>query len=181
MTASHPSSIRLATPADTDALAELAEATFALACPPGTTPDAVSAFLAANLSGEHFARYLAEPHRTIVVAEHGGAAVGYSMLVFGEPYDADAAAAIRIRPTVELSKFYTRAQAHGSGIAALLMSATLDAARERDAVGIWLGVNEQNARAIRFYEKNGFQRVGAKRFLVGERLENDFVMERPLN
>jgi RimJ/RimL family protein N-acetyltransferase len=41
-------------------------------------------------------------------------------------------------------------------------------------------VNEENARANRFYEKNGFAKVGTKRFLVGERYEDDFVRERVL-
>jgi ribosomal protein S18 acetylase RimI-like enzyme len=48
------------------------------------------------------------------------------------------------------------------------------------AEGIWLGVNQENARAQRFYGKHGFDRVGAKRFLVGDRYEDDWVMERSL-
>jgi ribosomal protein S18 acetylase RimI-like enzyme len=65
-------------------------------------------------------------------------------------------------------------------VASLLMSASLEAAAARKAAGIWLGVNEENARAQRFYGKHGFERVGSKRFLVGGRLEHDWVMERPL-
>ena len=87
---------------------------------------------------------------------------------------------IRIRPTAELSKCYVRAEAHGSGTAAALMAATLDAARERGAAGSWLGVNQENVRALRFYGKNGFEQVGIKRFLVGERYEDDYVLERAL-
>ncbi|MEO6997186.1 MAG: GNAT family N-acetyltransferase, partial [Terracoccus sp.] len=45
---------------------------------------------------------------------------------------------------------------------------------------VWLGVNQQNERAQRFYAKSGFTVVGTKRFLVGDRYEDDFVMERPL-
>jgi ribosomal protein S18 acetylase RimI-like enzyme len=41
-------------------------------------------------------------------------------------------------------------------------------------------VNQENARANRFYEKSGFTLVGTKHFLVGDRLEDDFVRERPL-
>ena len=60
------------------------------------------------------------------------------------------------------------------------MAASLEAARARGAVGIWLGVNEENVRANRFYEKSGFVRVGTKKFLVGERWEDDFVRELKL-
>lgn len=102
------------------------------------------------------------------------------MLVEGEPTDADVAAALRVRPTAELSKVYVHPAAHGSGVAALLVEQTVAEARARGAAGVWLGVNQENARANRFYEKSGFERVGVKRFLVGDRFEDDFVRERPL-
>jgi ribosomal protein S18 acetylase RimI-like enzyme len=163
------------------ALAELAAATFPLACPPHTSAEAIADFIRTVLAPANFEAYLADPDRLLLVAEAGaGALTGYTMLVFGEPLDADAAAAIRIRPTVELSKCYVRADAHGTGTAAALMTATLDAARERGVAGSWLGVNEENDRALRFYGKHGYQRVGTKHFLVGTRYEDDYVLERPL-
>ena len=102
------------------------------------------------------------------------------MLVVGEPTDADVAAALTARPTAELSKCYVAPGHHGAGIAAALMTATLDEAAARGAVAVWLGVNQENAKAQRFYEKSGFARVGVKRFLVGDRYEDDFVYERLL-
>ncbi len=172
--------MRTAGPADAAALAELAAATFRLACPPQTTEQAIAEFVRDVLSQECFEGYLADEHRLVLVAERGGLCVGYTLLVFEEPGDPEVAAAVGIRPTVELSKCYVRAETHGAGVAPALMAATLDAARERGAAGAWLGVNEQNARAIRFYEKNGFVRVGAKRFLLGGVYENDHTLERAL-
>ncbi|PXA73224.1 GNAT family N-acetyltransferase [Cryobacterium arcticum] len=178
-----PATVRVR-PARTDeaaALAELAAATFALACPPHTTADAIAAFLRDVLAEANFEAFLADPNKLLLVAEgDAGTLTGYTMLVFGEPHDADAAAAIRIRPTAELSKCYVRAEAHGTGTAAALMAATLHAARSRGAAGSWLGVNEENERALRFYGKAGFTRVGVKHFQVGDRLEDDYVLERPL-
>lgn len=172
--------IRVAGGADAAALAELAAATFALACPPHTTAAAIADFLRDVLAERNFDDYLADPDRVVLVAEDGAVMIGYTMLVFGEPTDTDAYAAVGIRPTVELSKFYLLAESHGRGAAAPLMTATLDAARERGAAGTWLGVNQLNARAIRFYEKSGFRIVGRKRFLVGGVYENDFVLELAL-
>lgn len=170
--------IRVAGAADAAALADLAAVTFPLACPPHTTAAAIDEFLRDVLSERNFEEYLADPDRVVLVVEDGGMLLGYTMLVFGEPTDADADAAVGIRPTVELSKFYLRPEAHGGGAAATLMGATLDAARGRRAAGVWLGVNQLNARAIRFYEKHGFRVVGQKRFLVGGEYESDFVLER---
>ena len=175
-------SIRQAGAADAGVLAELAAATFALACPPHTTAEAIAAFLRDVLAEANFDAYLADPQRMLFLAEDPdtGLSLGYTMLVFGDPRDPEVLAAIGIRPTVELSKCYLRAESHGRGVAAALMTATLDAARARDARGAWLGVNQENARAIRFYEKHGFARVGTKHFLVGDRYEDDFVLERTL-
>ncbi|WP_223694172.1 GNAT family N-acetyltransferase [Leifsonia poae] len=172
--------IRTAVPADAPALAGVAAATFALACPPHTTEEAKAHFIATVLSEDRFADYLADPGRVLVLAESEGEAVGYTMVNLGEPEDGDVRAAIRIRPTSELSKCYVLAGHHGAGVAAGLMAASLDAAAASGAQGIWLGVNEENERAKRFYAKHGFERVGTKQFLVGGRLEDDWVMERPL-
>ena len=175
-------SIRVAGAADAAALAELAAETFPLACPPSTTPESIAVFIAANFTVQRVAGYLADADRTLLVAEEaGGRLVGYSMLITGEPGDADAAAAVSTRPAVELGKFDTRARAHGTGaVAGALMAATLSAAAATGAATAWLGVNEENSRAIRFYEKHGFTKVGRKHFRLGDRVEDDWVLEHPL-
>ncbi|WP_431279474.1 GNAT family N-acetyltransferase [Leifsonia poae] len=178
--------IRTAGAQDARALAAVAAETFALACPPHTTEEAKAHFIATMLSEAKFTEYLADDQRALLIAEDvdpedgGAVALGYTMVNFGEPTDADVKSAIRIRPTSELSKCYVLAGHHGAGVAAGLMQASLDAAVQRGAEGIWLGVNEENSRAQRFYAKHGFERVGSKQFLVGERLEDDWVMERSL-
>ena len=170
-------SIRRATTGDAAVLHEVAAATFPLASPPDTRPEDNDAFIAANLSEARFREYLADPARMLFLATLDGAVVGYAMLVAGEPYDADAARAVIARPTVELSKIYVRPEHHRSGVAARLMEASVRAAADIGARSVWLGVNQRNERANRFYEKQGFRIVGTKRFLVGERLFEDFVRE----
>ncbi|GAB3877323.1 GNAT family N-acetyltransferase [Terrabacter terrigena] len=173
-------SVRPATPDDVPMLASVAAATFVLACPPSMAPERVAAFVSEVLSPERFRAYLADPDRRLLLAERSGAVLGYAMLVSGEPSDGDVREAIHYRPTVELSKIYVLPEAHGTGAAGLLMERGLDWARSVGAAGVWLGVNQQNERAQRFYAKSGFHRVGTKRFLVGGVHEDDFVMERAL-
>ena len=172
--------VRPARPSELPELAQVAALTFPLACPPHTTDEAKAAFIAAHLTETSFAGYLADPTRDVLVAEVDGRIAGYVMLVDGDPADADVAAAIRIRPTVELSKCYVHPGHQGAGVAAALMEAALEVGAARGAAGIWLGVNQENARAQAFYGKHGFERVGVKRFLVGERYEDDYVYERAL-
>lgn len=173
-------SVRAGDPADAADLARIAAATFRLACPPSTTEAAMAGFIATALSETVFARHLADPDRLLFLAEEDGNAIGYAMAVLGEP-DADGVAAqLRLRPTVELSKIYVLERGHGRGAAAALLDAVMVAARERGAAGIWLGTNEENDRAQRFYGKHGFEHVGFKTFRLGEVDEHDLVFERAL-
>jgi GNAT superfamily N-acetyltransferase len=169
--------IRITTVDDAALLHELAAATFALACPEGTTQESIDNFIATHLSETRFDGYLADPDRVLYVAMADGIAAGYTMLVVGEPTDPDVIAAITTRPTAELSKVYVREGHHGTGLAAELVRVTVEAARDRGAAAVWLGVNNENAKANRFYEKQGFVNVGVKHFQVGNKLEDDFVRE----
>ena len=97
--------IRAAESGDAAALATVAAATFALACPPHTTDEAKAHFIATVLSEARFGEYLADPNRVLFLATSAqGGAIGYTMINLGEPADADVQASIRIRPTSELSK-----------------------------------------------------------------------------
>jgi len=169
-----------AEPDDAGALHDLAAATFALACPAGTAQEAIDEFIATNLSERQFATYLADDARDIFLAVIDGEPAGYTLLIAQEPTDADVLASITSRPTAELSKFYVLAGHHGTGIAAELMAATVESARDRGASSVWLGVNNENVRANRFYEKHGFVQVGTKHFSLGGKLEDDYVRERVL-
>lgn len=170
--------VRGATAGDVPVLARVAAATFGLACPPGMTAERVDAFVAEVLSPQCFERYVADVKRRVLLAEQDGIPLGYAMVVAGEPGDPDVRAVVTTRPTVELSKIYVVPQAHGTGAAGALMDGALDVARAFGAASTWLGVNQQNLRAQRFYRKSGFEQVGTKRFLVGGVHEEDFVMER---
>lgn len=160
-------------------LAEVAARTFPLACPPAVGPDDVAAFIAENLSAERFADYLADPDRTVLTAVEDGRILGYAMMIRGLPDDPDVAAAVTIRPTVELSKMYVLPDAHGGGVAAALMTEVVRHAQTLGAASVWLGVNQRNERAQRFYAKHGFAVTGTKRFRLGGHWEQDYVMVRP--
>ena len=174
--------VRRATPADAAGLHRVAAITFPLACTPDTPDEEKAAFIAQHLSEESFATLLADPSHTLLVAvdDTTQEVVGYTMLVASEPADPDVVAAIRLRPTAELSKMYVHPARHGTGASARLMDAVLDAARATGAAGVWLGVSEENDRANAFYARHGFEVVGRKRFHIGDRWEQDLVRERAL-
>ncbi|HJV98975.1 MAG TPA: GNAT family N-acetyltransferase [Arthrobacter sp.] len=174
------STIRKATADDAGRLAALAAVTFPLACPPSSSPEDIATHLANTLGEGHFESYLADPDVTVLVIEADGALWGYSLLVNRPAQDPDVASALTLGPSVELSKCYVHPEHHGLGAAAELMHASLQAAAAAGGAGVWLGVNSQNARAIRFYEKSGFRKVGSKSFRLGTTVEHDFVLERAI-
>lgn len=153
--------------ADAVELASVAAQTFPLACPPTAAPENIAAFVDANLSAERFAQYLADPHRAVLTAARDGRIIGYAMLV------RDAGAA-------ELSKIYVLPEYHGGGVSTALMEAAVAIAGQWGARCVWLGVNQANRRAQRFYAKSGFRISGTRMFQLGADLEHDYVMVREL-
>jgi ribosomal protein S18 acetylase RimI-like enzyme len=172
--------VTAATESELDDLADVAAVTFPLACPPSATPENVAAFIAENLSRRRFAEYLTDQGRVVLCAHEHGRMLGYAMLIRGVIADAEVQQAVPLRPAVELSKMYVLPDAHGAGASAALMTNVLDRARSLGAACVWLGVNQQNQRAQRFYAKHGFAPGGTKTFRLGEALEHDYVMVRPL-
>ena len=128
----------------------------------------------------------------------------YTDVTYGEPYqlreienpqlvtlvvevdDSLAAyAQIRATPTaphgdVEIARFYVDQSHHGRGIAQTLMAALEAEARALGATRLWLGVWERNFRAIAFYQKCGFEKVGEHAFILGTDLQTDWDMARSL-
>lgn len=130
-------------------------------------PENIAAFVDANLTAAHFAAYLEDPRRAILTATQDDRIIGYAML-------------IRDDDTAELSKIYVAPEHHGTGVASALMDLALTTADEWHVDRLWLGVNQANERAQRFYAKSGFVVSGTRTFQVGAGRENDFVMTRPL-
>lgn len=170
--------VDIALPADLPELVAVAAATFPLACPPAATPDNIAAFIAENLSEERLGSYLADPDRVVLVARDAAGITGYAMLIHGVPDDDDVQRAVPERPAIELSKIYVLPERHGAGYAAALLTAALRRAAELGFSSVWLGVNQENQRAQRFYTKHGFTVNGTKSFQLGAGVENDYVMVR---
>lgn len=135
------------------------------------TAENVASFVNAKLSRARFAEYLADPDRSILAGRHDGRIVGYAMLI----RDGDGE---REGESAELSKLYVLPEWHGTGVAATLMEAVLVRAAAWGARSVWLGVNQENQRAQRFYVKSGFVVSGTRTFRLGTHVENDYVMTR---
>jgi diamine N-acetyltransferase len=81
---------------------------------------------------------------------------------------------------IEISRFYSEQHTIGKGVGKALMEACLELGREKGLEWIWLCVWEQNGRAIRFYEKMGFEKFDEHIFILGQDLQHDWKMKRRL-
>lgn len=68
---------------------------------------------------------------------------------------------------MELQKIYVLPQYHGKGIGTALLKEVKNLAREIDPDYIWLDTHKSNHKAVRLYEKNGFQIMGNYFFTIG--------------
>jgi len=176
-----PVQVSAATDSDLIELAEVAALTFPLACRPSTAADDIADFIAATLSPQRFGEYLADPDRVVLTAVAVDRIVGYTMLVRGTGIDPGVESCLEARPAVELSKMYVLPDWHRHGVGATLMRAGIAWAEADGARAVWLGVNQDNHRAQRFYRTHGFGTVGVRTFRLGNAVEDDFVMVRPLH
>lgn len=113
---------------------------------------------------------VADPGFAFCLVRVAGAAVGFAKL---------APMALPVTPAgpaIELRQFYLLADQHGTGLAQRLMAWTIEAARARGARELFLSVFVDNPRARRFYERFGFERVGAYAFMVGSHADEDDLM-----
>lgn len=79
---------------------------------------------------------------------------------------------------MELARFYVSPEFHGNGVSQQMLDMVLAHAELQGAPAMWLSVWKENARAIAFYRKRGFETIGEGNFLMGEDLQEDFIMER---
>ncbi|WP_338403971.1 N-acetyltransferase [Cellulosimicrobium arenosum] len=173
--------VRRATPDDAAPVAALAALTFPLACPPGASPEAMAAHVAAQLSPDRFRTWATSVEHVLLLVETGAGetvrVLGYSLLARGVPDDADVARVVGTDEVVELSKIYVHPDAQGTGVAGALMVASLDAARSLGpGLTLWLGTNGENERAQAFYRKHGFATAGGRTYVVGGEEHSDVVM-----
>ena len=170
-------SIRQATPDDAPALAAAARQFFRDTFGPANRPQDMEHYLAHAFSETQQRAELTEPAARILVATGGsGEIVGYVHLRLGAAPPASSAAPAG--HPAEIARLYADRRWHGRGLGAALMDAALATARQWGAKLLWLGVWEQNPRAIAFYAKHGFVDVGEQEFLLGSDRQRSALRHR---
>lgn len=117
----------------------------------------------AELSDENAAFYFAEFENEII---------GYLKVNYG-----DSQTEIKSEKALEIERIYVVREFHGKQVGQMLYEKAIELAKQINAEFVWLGVWEQNPRAIRFYEKNGFKAFDKHIFRLGNDEQIDIMMK----
>jgi diamine N-acetyltransferase len=122
-------------------------------------------FNAAQLLSE-----LKDPTILFFFAEQGAEVLGYCKLRSPAPLASKPDLAC-----LELARIYVSEPYQKWGIGKMFLEKAKSLARAQGRQAIWLGVWTQNAKAIDWYERQGFQAVGKHTFMLGDEAQEDFV------
>jgi ribosomal protein S18 acetylase RimI-like enzyme len=162
--------IRKATEQDALRLSELAANLFHQAYVGSMPAGALKSYIAQDFGIAQQRAELLDPNITTLLVEIENELVGYAQLRL-KPIPV----AIDVDITAELWRIYVDRSCHGLGVGRRLLCRVGEIAREMSHDKIWLGVWEQNQKAIAFYNKLGFSEVGQKEFHLGGEVQNDLV------
>ena len=171
-----PVFLRRAGADDAAPLTELSRRTFIDTYAAHNRPEHLESYLRQSLTAPQWLVELSAPGSLVLLAETDGVLEGYAQLRQGFVPEC-----VRTRVPVELSRLYVAQEYQGRGIGGALMAAALDEATLRGGTGLWLGVWQQNERAIDFYSRWKFATVGTQFFPMGPELQEDWVMMRELS
>lgn len=168
--------IRPATVSDAATLSDFGAAMFEQAFGAMNTLENMREYLTSAFYPEKQRAELADASRaTFFAVDSEGAPIGYAMI----RHDSTGPGVVAKSP-VELQRIYVDKTWHRRGVGDALMSKCVEHATGWSCDVLWLGVWQENPRAIAFYQREGFVTVGVQTFLVGQDLQHDFVMARSL-
>lgn len=168
-------SLRRASVEDARALAAFASKAFSDTYGGMDDPGDIADYVAEHFNVEAIAKVIVDTIAITLLAEIDGELVGYAVLK-----SAGAPACVTGTHPIELARFYLGKGFIGRGIGSRLMLLIHGEALRLGARTLWLSVYERNIRAVRFYERFGFTKVGGKEFLFGGRLYIDPVYSAPV-
>ena len=134
--------------------------------------ESMKAYLDTSFSTEKLTAELENPNSEFYFATQNEIVIGYLKVNFGsaqtELQDANA---------VEIERIYVLQDYHGKQVGQLLFEKAMAIAKNNHCNYIWLGVWEENHRALQFYTKNGFVAFDKHIFVLGEEEQTDIMMK----
>ncbi len=139
------------------------------------SPENLNKYLDEKFSIERLTEELNNPYSSFYFAQIGNEVIGFLKTNMG-----NAQTELKDLNAFEVERIYVLEAYHGKKVAQLLMDKAIEEAGKTTCSYIWLGVWEENYRAIRFYTKNGFSKFDTHIFKLGDDEQTDWMMKREL-
>ena len=119
---------------------------------------------------------LTNPDSEFYFAKLDNQVIGYLKINFGA-----AQTELKDTKSLEIERIYVLKEFHGKKVGQILYDTAFDIAKQKNADYLWLGVWEENPRAISFYKKNGFVEFDKHIFVLGDDAQTDIMMKLKLD
>ena len=136
------------------------------------TPENMEKYVQENFNTTQLTLEINNPDSPFYIAYSDNEPVGYLKLNLG-----NAQTETVKDETIEIQRIYVLKAFHGKKLGQLLLDQAIKVAQEKDADYIWLGVWEENLRALQFYAKNGFATFDKHIFILGNDQQTDLLMK----
>jgi ribosomal protein S18 acetylase RimI-like enzyme len=132
-------------------------------------------YLEEGFSDEKLTTELNNPDSEFYFAFQENEVIGYLKINHGQSQTE-----LKDETAMEIERIYVLKDFHGKNIGQLLFEKAIELATQKNANYIWLGVWEENPRAINFYKKNGFVEFDKHIFVLGDDEQTDIMMRLEL-
>lgn len=157
---------------DISQLQKIGRQTFAETFSAVNTEENMRKYLEESFSNEKLISELTDKNAEFYFAEFDNHVIGYLKLNFGQSQTE-----LKDNKAVEIERIYVLRGFHGKRVGQLLYEKAIQIAKQINADYIWLGVWEENLRAISFYKKNGFVEFNKHIFKLGNAEQTDIMMK----
>lgn len=153
-------------------LQEIGKKTFSETFSSGNSEENMKAYLDEKFSTDKLRTELSDTNSDFYFAVLDAEVMGYLKINFGQSQTE-----IKDERALEIERIYVQKEFHGKKVGQLLYKKALEIAQETGVEYVWLGVWEENKRAIRFYTKNGFREFDKHIFKLGNDEQTDILMK----
>ncbi|MEJ6981548.1 GNAT family N-acetyltransferase [Pedobacter sp. P351] len=164
--------IKKITLSEVSQLQKISRQTFLETFSVGNTSDNMKKYLEEGFSSEKLASELNNKSSEFYFATLDKNIIGYLKLNFGHSQTE-----LKEDQALEIERIYVLKEFHGKNVGQLLYEKAIQIAKQANANYIWLGVWEENPRAINFYKKNGFVEFDKHIFHLGDDQQTDIMMK----
>ncbi|ROI05883.1 MULTISPECIES: GNAT family N-acetyltransferase [unclassified Chryseobacterium] len=168
--------INKASTEDWEIIQELGICTFSETFAEDNSEEAMKKYLEESFNAEKVKSELTNPDSFFYIAWEEDNPVGYLKVNSG-----NAQTELQDNAGLEIERIYVKKSHHGKKVGQLLYDQALDTAKSLHKSYLWLGVWEENHRALQFYRKNGFVAFDKHIFRLGDEEQTDLMMKKVLD